>query len=74
MKFSTHDSDHDNAYGNCAAGRGGGFWWNKCFLTNIHNINGLYSGGYYNQRQLIQWNEQRLLKKTQLMIRPAAEN
>ena len=31
MKFTTFDSDNDKATdGNCAAQRGGGFWWKKC--------------------------------------------
>ena len=33
MNFSTYDSDNDEAIANCASGRGGGFWYNRCFLA-----------------------------------------
>ena len=32
MQFSTYDQDNDlSSAGNCAAGRGGGWWFNSCF-------------------------------------------
>ena len=32
MMFSTYDQDNDNSPVNCAEGRGGGWWFNKCKL------------------------------------------
>ena len=69
MEFSTFDADNDNnKYGNCAAERGGGFWWNYC---SYQNVNGYYSGSGYDKYQLIWWYDRYNLKETQLMIRPA---
>jgi len=31
MKFTTRHRDNDNFRGNCARGRGGGWWYNACF-------------------------------------------
>jgi len=31
MKFSTYDKDNDRFNWNCAAGRGGAWWYNRCF-------------------------------------------
>ena len=34
MKFSTYDQDNDlSPNSNCAAGRGGGMWYNRCFYA-----------------------------------------
>jgi len=33
MKFATYDQDNDPAAINCAATRGGGWWFNKCYLA-----------------------------------------
>jgi len=33
--FTTFDSDNDMASVNCAAQRGGGFWWNKCGWARV---------------------------------------
>ena len=76
MEFSTFDADHDNLHSyyvqhNCAVYYGGGFWWNDC---GYQNVNGHYSGNNYNKWQKIWWGNHYNLKKTQFMIRPAAEN
>ena len=36
MKFTTFDSDNDLNSGNCAALKGGGFWYNSCSAVNLH--------------------------------------
>ena len=35
MKFTTYDEDNDEFGTNCAAGRGGGWWFNKCFWACV---------------------------------------
>ena len=71
MEFSTFDADNDNSQSNCAARRGGGFWWSH---YRRQNINGHYSGDDYESFQIIWWHVHKNLKKSQLMIRPAAGN
>ena len=68
MEFSTFDADNDKWFRNCAAKRGGGFWSDEC---GFQNINAIYGGYNYNN---IWWGNYENLKKTQLMIRPAADN
>ena len=74
MEFSTFDADHDRclykgSYCNCAASRGGGFWWNDCGRQNINGIYGWHDLMWY---ETICWDKHEYFKKTQLMIRPAA--
>ena len=35
-KFSTIDKDNDNATGNCALFRGGGWWHNRCGGSSLN--------------------------------------
>ena len=69
MEFSTYDADHDKWELNTAAESGGGFWWEKLSWTNV---NGHYRGSNYEWWQLMCWVGHKNLKKSQLMIRPAA--
>ena len=69
MEFTTFDADNDNwQRRNCADNHEGGFWWNDC---GRQSINGRYSK--FNS-VVISWYKPYSLKKTQLMIRPAAYN
>ena len=82
MEFSTFDADHDNwnygiaalpKYGNCAAKLYSGFWWDHRihgYGCGWQNINGPYNVSDNDVR--IYWSDLRRLKKTQMMIRPAA--
>ena len=73
MEFTTFDADHDKSQlNNLAAVFGGGFWWSTFFWWQ--NVNGYYSGSNYTKWQKIYWEYDYNLLKTQLMIRPAAEN
>jgi len=36
QQFSTIDRDNDLSSGNCAATRGGGFWWRACGWCNVN--------------------------------------
>ena len=48
MMFTTFDSDNDVSGNNCAARRGGGFWWKKCGKAHITTYeNGDPIGGYF---------------------------
>ena len=71
MEFSAYDADHDKFGGNCASDRGGGFWWERC---GWQNVNGPYNESNYSGFRLnsMWWDDHYNLKKTRLMIRPAA--
>ena len=72
MEFTTWDVENDNwQRGNCAVSYGGGFWWNH---PGGQNINGYYNGSGHSKWHTIRWDYRFYLKKTQLMIRPAADN
>ena len=57
MKFTTRNRDNDNFRGNCARGRGGGWWYNACFwacLTcNRDNHQWWSVGNLANSRMMI---------------------
>ena len=73
MEFSTHDTLRDDTQlRNSAARNGGGFWLND--WKDWQNINGYYNGSGHSKWHTIRWDYRFYLKKTQLMIRPAADN
>ena len=39
MAFTTYDQDHDEQSVNCAADRGGGWWWKNCGHANLNGPN-----------------------------------
>jgi hypothetical protein len=70
MKFSTHDHDNDEAYGNCAEQYHGAWWYNACHGSNL---NGEYakSAVIHGQHPVwIDWKYSEALKETRMMIRP----
>ena len=73
MEFTTFDADNDKSQWNCAAKSGGGFWWNGSgFGCGRQNINGPYFRNDNGQK--MKWYDYYDLVKTQLMVKPAAEN
>ncbi|XP_061769696.1 fibrinogen alpha chain [Nerophis ophidion] len=59
-KFSTWDTDNDSTALNCAATRGGGWWYDQCQSANL---NAIYQGG-------VVWSN-RSLKRVRMFVRPA---
>jgi len=54
MMFSTYDRDNDQWSINCAASRGGGFWYKHCSLADVNSGRGRgnYFYWYANGRQI----------------------
>ena len=42
MMFSTYDRDNDQYILNCAALRGGGFWYERCAYANVNSIHSIF--------------------------------
>ncbi|XP_053953698.1 fibrinogen C domain-containing protein 1-like [Anastrepha ludens] len=67
-KFSTYDRDNDESDENCAIVFAGGWWYHKCYWTNL---NGDYAEKF--TAKGVTWNgieERKSLKFVQMMIRP----
>jgi hypothetical protein len=68
MKFSTKDKDNNQ----CAALRGGAWWYNNCQYANL---NGQYLTAGERSDSGINWyhwkNDRRSMKKTEIKTRPA---
>jgi len=58
MKFTTYDQDNDRYNGNCAGGRGGGWWYNTCYYACLLCEKGDFAwdslGKLANSRMMIQ--------------------
>ena len=52
MKFSTYDQDNDRYSGNCAAKYKGGWWYKKCYRSNLNN---LYPGSSPKSDEMMRW-------------------
>jgi len=60
MAFTTYDQDNDLAnYGNCAASRGGGWWYNRCYWMCLTCQATRYT-----------WRGQLYIANSRMMIRP----
>ncbi|XP_060666675.1 fibrinogen-like protein 1 isoform X2 [Drosophila nasuta] len=70
MNFSTYDRDNDESKYNCALEWLSGWWFAKCFYSNL---NGLYKDNVINLHNGIRWNSWNSGKEltfVQMMIRP----
>ncbi|XP_068681746.1 microfibril-associated glycoprotein 4-like [Montipora foliosa] len=70
--FTTKDSDNDGwSSGNCAVTKKGGWWYNKCYKSNL---NGQYMPGAINKGPGMNWyywkNSWLSVKRTEMKIRP----
>ena len=61
MNFTTIDQDNDLAPFNCATGRGGGWWYNKCFYACV-----TCNSPYHEWDTLGDW----FLTNSRMMIKP----
>ena len=67
MRFSTWDQDNDLYPRNCAAGFGGGWWYNNCSWANL---NGLSSGtSFYARLEDDGGRSQRKLVQSRMMVK-----
>ena len=73
IKFSTIDTDNDNAPTSCAQNYHGGWWYNACHSANV---NGRYNSLQYAEG--VNWQQWHglsySLKSTQMKLRPAGYN
>ncbi|KAH8376980.1 hypothetical protein KR093_002493, partial [Drosophila rubida] len=70
MMFSTYDSDNDHSVDyNCALGWLSGWWFHKCYQSNL---NGLYKDGVTNYIKWKTWIGLESMNFVQMMIRPIA--
>ena len=82
MKFSTHDVDNDMAVkdfdGNCAKRFQGGWWYKKCYKSNLTGR--YYRGGVVPEKRFdgVAWKPWRgpgvSLKKVEMKIKPTNED